>query len=418
MKVQLFQQVPYRHLPADFEQRYDSVVDTPYYDLVQPEKAHEAYKWSIDELLHAARSGFDGVAVTEHGQSSYDMAPNPDLIAAVLAHTMQAEGRDAAINVLGRSLGKSKEPLRVAEEYAMLDCISGGRLIAGIPVGLSYDANLNNGVPPIETRARYNEARELMIKAWTAREPFTWNGKYSQYRSVNIWPRPVQEPHPPIWMPAVGNPQTMAMALDNDIVYVYLSWFGPKVTGKRIFDRYWEIAEEKEEEPNPYRIAFLQVTAVAETDERAEREYAPHIEYFFNKGLGSIPPQGLGLPGYIAPPGVEALLRDPSDFGIFYKMREATFKDLVENQNAIVGSPATVRDQIAEFVKEFRIGNLLVMLQIGSMPHDLTLKNISLFAEEVMPHLRDIWDDEGWAYDHYWPKGSAGRVPSGEGTEA
>jgi alkanesulfonate monooxygenase SsuD/methylene tetrahydromethanopterin reductase-like flavin-dependent oxidoreductase (luciferase family) len=70
----------------------------------------------------------------------------------------------------------------------------------------------------------------------------------------------------------------------------------------------------------------------------------------------------------------------------------------------IAGSPATVRDQLIQFVDEFRIGNLLVMLQMGGMPHDLTMKNIHLFAEEVLPHLRPLWDAEGWEND-WWPTG-------------
>jgi hypothetical protein len=85
-------------------------------------------------------------------------------------------------------------------------------------------------------------------------------------------------------------------------------------------------------------------------------------------------------------------------------MKTATYKDIVDSQVAIVGSPATVADQIEAFVREFRIGNLLVMLQNGSMPRDLTEKNISLFAEQVLPRLRPIWDEDGWE-NHWWPRG-------------
>ena len=99
------------------------------------------------------------------------------------------------------------------------------------------------------------------------------------------------------------------------------------------------------------------------------------------------------------------MLRNPGDLGMFAKMRHITFKEIVDTQVAIVGSPATVADQIEEFVREFRIGNLLVMLQNGSMPRELTEKNITLFAEEVLPKLRPIWDEEGWE-NHWWPRES------------
>jgi alkanesulfonate monooxygenase SsuD/methylene tetrahydromethanopterin reductase-like flavin-dependent oxidoreductase (luciferase family) len=402
VKVSLFEQVPYRYLPADFEDRYSSVVTTPY-GVVDPERMHESLNSGYSELLHAARSGFDGVCVTEHSQSTYDISPNPNLMASAVAYGAQAEGLDVAITVLGRSLGKSREPLKIAEEYAYLDNISGGRLIAGFPVGLGYDANQNGAIPAIETRDRYREHRDLILKAWTEPEPFAWTGKFEKYGQVNIWPRPIQQPHPPIWIPGTGTPGTLTDILQRDWAFVYLSWAGPKLVGRQVFDRYWELAEEQGRDRNPYRLAFLQVVAVSETDERAEKEYAKHLEHHYRSGLGTVPASGFGLPGYVEPAGVEHLVRNPGELGMFAKMRNTTYKEIVESQLAIVGSPATVAERIEEFVREFRVGNLLVMLQNGSMPRDLTEKNISLFAEEVLPRLRPIWDDEGWE-NAWWPK--------------
>jgi alkanesulfonate monooxygenase SsuD/methylene tetrahydromethanopterin reductase-like flavin-dependent oxidoreductase (luciferase family) len=405
MKVSLFQQAPYRFMPDGFEDRgTPSVVSTPYEELVDRTKLFDSYRWFVDELLAALRAGFDGVAVTEHGQTSYDMVPNPNLPAAILANAIREESPETALIVLGRSLGKTREPLRIAEEYAMLDCLSGGRLVAGLPVGLSYDANLNNGIPPVETRDRYREAHELLIRSWTEPEPFTWNGRYSQYRLVNSWPRPLQQPYPPIWVPGAGTPGTMTWTLDNSYGFVYLSWFGPTLTAHRIFDRFWGLADEHGKPRNPYRVGFVQSVVVSETDERAEQEYGAYVENAFRQGPGSVPLHYMGLPGYIDIRGVEAMIRDPGDFGIAATMRHATFRELAEARSVIAGSPATVRDQITAFAEEFRIGNLLVMLQMGGMPHDLTLKNIHLFAEEVLPHLQQIWADEGWEHD-WWPTG-------------
>ena len=402
MKVSIFQQSPYRHLPEDFEQRFDSVVTTPYFEVAEPDLVHADLTASIAEMHHAAREGLDGLFVTEHSQSSYDMAPNPTLLAATLAYLTEAEGLDVAIGVLGRSLGKSREPLKIAEEYAVLDCLSRGRLVAGFPIGLSYDANQNGGIPPIETRPRAAEARELIQRAWSAEEPFPFNGRWFKYPQVNLWPRPVQQPSPPVWVPSGGTPGSIKRALEQDDVFTYLSWFGPKLTGPRIFDRYWETAEELGKDRDPHRLAFLQVVMVAETDAEAERDYAEHLQFHFRRGLGAIPPSGYGLPGYVDIRGLEALLRDPGDLGLAPKLRTITYGEIVESQIAIVGGPETVRQQIAEFVQEFRIGNLLVMLQVGSMPQELTERNISLFAREVLPHLRGIWAKEPRGV-HDWP---------------
>jgi len=123
MKVSLLTQVPIRTLPDDFEQRFESVVKTPW-DLVDPDELRATYRDSLEAMM-------------------------TEPVAAAVAYATEAEGLDVAIYPVGRSLGKAKEPLRVAEELAMLDVISGGRLVAGFPVGLAYDANINNGPPPI-----------------------------------------------------------------------------------------------------------------------------------------------------------------------------------------------------------------------------------------------------------------------------
>src|SRR6201987_3282096 len=108
----------------------------------------ESLSSAYAELMHGARAGFDGIVTTEHSQSSYDISPNPTLLASAVACAAQAEGYDPAIAVLGRSLGKTREPLKIAEEYALLDCISGGRLVAGFPAGLRYAAQLHAAPPP------------------------------------------------------------------------------------------------------------------------------------------------------------------------------------------------------------------------------------------------------------------------------
>lgn len=408
MKINFFSQAAYRQFPADFEANYESCVSTPY-SLTTPDTVYSSYRDFMDELMVAARSGFDGVVVTEHAQSSYDMVPNPSLIAATMAYATEAEGLDVAILPMGRSLGKSREPVRVAEEYAMVDVMSGGRLVAGFPVGLSYDASLNNGIPPISVRGRFNENLELVLRAWSDGKPFAWNGIHSQYPAVNIWPRPLQQ-RPPVYITGLGNPATMKVTLERDFGFNYFGWFGHKVTGRRIFDRFWEMADSLGLPRNPYRLGFMQIIAVGDTDEQARKEYAPHVEYFFRKALGSIPPDKLGLPGGIDINGVRALVRDPSDFGMYSRMKTATFDELVEAGCVIVGSAETVRQQIAEFTKDYGIGNLHAMLTFGSLPRELAMKNTRLFAEDVAPHLRNVWADSG--HDHHWWPERLGGVPN------
>ena len=147
----------------------------------------------------------------------------------------------------------------------MLDCLSGGRLIAGFPLGTAMDTIFGYGQVPITLREKYQEAHDLVVKAWTEREPFSFNGKYNQQRYVNIWPRPYQQPRPPIWVPGSGSLETWDWTIKNDYVYCYLSYSGYKV-GKTVLDGFWDEMDRQGKEFNPYHAGFLQLVAVSETD--------------------------------------------------------------------------------------------------------------------------------------------------------
>ncbi len=182
-----------------------------------------------------------------------------------------------------------------------------------------------------------------------------------------------------------------------------MSYYGNNL-GKRIMDGFWERIEQLGKELNPYRAGFLQLVVVSETDARAEAEYFDHIKYFYDKCL-HIAPYYASAPGHS---DYKSLVRTIKMQGNLWQQRlvdrkDWKFKDYVDNQFVIGGSPASVVDQLDEAVRKLRVGNLMVLLQIGSMPHELTKKNIALFAKEVLPHVSHIWDDEGWN-NNWWPE--------------
>ena len=416
MRFIYLQHIPYRHLADDFAARFpESVVTTPFFEVAEPGFAHADIRAALDEIMHAARAGFDAVGLTEHGQSSYDMDPNPDLGAAALAYQIAAEELNTGIYVVGRSLGKSREPLRVAEELAWLDNLSAGRLMTGFPVGLPYDANINAGIPPIETRARYDENLSFVLKAWTAREPFAWNGRYSQYMSVNVWPRPFQAPHPPVSVTGTGNPNTTRFALQRDFGFNLIVMGGPPSSAQRIFDDLWRMADELGVDDNPFRANFAQFVLVADSDREAERLYAEHVAYSTTRGIGHIPMHRYTPPGGISPPGLRALLGN-AQLADGHPGELPTFGQLVESGAIVAGSVATVREQLADRARNYRVGILLLLLQMGSMPTDLVKHNIDLFAREVMPALKHIWS-EYEAGNRWWPARLGGRPVSATQTQ-
>ena len=399
MKVSMFHLMPHRELPSDFEERYHSVwVDIPWSELADAERVGQYYNWSLDELIFAEKMGLDGICTNEHHQNAYGFMPNPNLMGAILARSTE----NAAIIQMGATLPTTRPPTRIAEEYAMLDCISGGRLVAGMPLGSSADVNFCAGITPIEQRERYREAHDLILQAWTRDDIFAFNGKYTQLRYVNMWPKPIQKPHPPVWIPGSGSISTWDFVAQHDHCYCYLSYFG-NIYAKKIMDKFWERMDQLGKDRNPYRVGFLQLVVVSETDARAEEEYTEHIKYFYDKTM-LVPSFFMAAPGYQDYPSLEHWVKKTTaaKSEAAGQWKDWTFKDFVDRQFVIGGSPATVRDQLIDAINNLRVGNLMVLLNIGSMSHELTLKNIELFSKEVLPHIRHIWDEE-WE-NHWWPE--------------
>src|SRR5207248_2166966 len=292
MRFTWFNLMPWPYLPDDFRQQNRSVwVDIPG-KLYDPRKGHFVYHEYMDQLEYADALGFDGIGVNEHHQNGYGLMPSPNIIAAGLARRTSR----AAICVIGNSIALYNPPIRVAEEVAMLDVISGGRLITGY------------------------------------------------------------------------------------------------VRGKQFLDGFWERVAAKGKDPSPYRAAFAQIICVADTDREAEELYSEHVRYFFNRCLHV-------YPGFADPPGyrtiktlkVGALAQLTED--ALAKFPTLTWKQLIDDRYVIAGSPETVRQQMEEMIKGLRIGHVFCLFHNGNMPDWKTRHSSKLFAEQVMPKLRDLWPE-------------------------
>ena len=158
MKLMWFHLMPYTELPDDFNKKHPSVWVDIHSSLFDPRRAHHMYNDFMDELEYAAECGFDAICVNEHHSNGYGLMPSPNLIASSLARRTT----DTALCVMGNSLALYNPPTRVAEEFAMIDCISGGRLIAGFPVGSPMDTCYAYGQNPSLLRERYYEAHDLV----------------------------------------------------------------------------------------------------------------------------------------------------------------------------------------------------------------------------------------------------------------
>ena len=395
MKFTWFNLMPWPYLPDDFREKHRSVwvdIDSKLFD---PVKSHEVYNTYLDLLEYAATLGFDAIGANEHHQNGYGLMPSPNLIAAALARRTE----DIALLVLGASIALYNPPLRVAEEFAMLDCITGGRLVAGFPVGTSMDTNYCYGQIPALTREKYREAHELIMRAWHEREPFAFNGRYTKLRYVNIWPRPIQQPHPPIHIPGGGSIETYDFCIDNTYSYSYLSFTG-YLRAKLLMQGYWERVAERNADSSPFRAGFAQTICVADSDGEAERLYSEHVNYFYNRCL-HVYPGFADAPGYRT---IKTIQKGAlSQYAPLSGFADLTWKDLVEGGHIIAGSPETVRQRMEDLINGLHVGHVFCLLHVGNMPKDKCMYSTKLFAEKVMPKLRNIFPE--YADDNrFWCK--------------
>ena len=388
MKFHAFHLMPYRHLDMAEAGKYRSYWAVLPNRLYDPAAGADLYQEYIGQLELAARLGFDGVCVNEHHQTAYGLMPAPNLVASILID--RTRGMNTRIPIIGRALPLLNNPLTVAEEYAMLDALSHGRIVAGFVRGIGCEYHAS-GANPIYSHERFHEAHDLIIRAWTEPGPFRFAGKHYHFDYVNLWPRPYQQPHPPIWIPSQGSQETIEWASHPSRKYTYLQTFSPAAAVARFLKMYRDQAEKYGYEASGDQLGWAIPVYVGETDEIARKEARPHIEAFRNK-FAKMPFEMLLPPGYLSMSSMKRVAAAKAGMSI-----DMTLEMLDEQGMFIVGSAATVRERLAEAQKQIGFNHLLPLLQFGTLPHDLTIKNATLFAQQVMPHLRPLGEPKAAA---------------------
>jgi len=377
LQFHYFHLMPWPFLPDDYDEKYDSAWITLPNAIYDPQKGHKQYNRYFDEIERADKLGWDSVIVNEHHQNAYGTMPSPNIMAAVLTQRVKR----ARIGIVGNALPLHDDPLRVAEEIAMLDVISGGRIISGFVRGTGmeyFSYNLN----PTLSRERMNEAHDLIIQAWTRPGPFAFEGEHYNYRYVNIWPRPIQQP-PPIWLPGTASAETIDFAAQHK--YPYMTVFMTMEQRQKAYDLYRRIAEEKYGyEAQPEQLAFCTPIYVAETDDLAMQEGEKYIMWLFNKAM-KLRPQYNFPPGYISERSFMGLLKS----GVWNAASKPTFKELVATGVVIAGSVDTVIEKLAYYTDVLHAGMLVSGCHVGEIPDYLVLKNQTIMAEQIMPHFRE-----------------------------
>jgi len=369
MKAYFFTEMPYPYVPEEVEQEYGSsrvIVPNSYCDPVQ---AADLYNRYLDEYEYADELGLD-LMLNEHHQTLTCM----DAAISVSAAALARRTKRATLVLLGTPLPHRDNPVRIAEEIAMLDCVSRGRIVSGFVRGVPTEIHPSN-TSPVLNRARFEEAHDLILKAWTTPEPFSWEGRFWHYRYVNVWPRPYQQPHPPIWITG-SSLDNVAWVAEHG--YVFASFLTPYERTNALIEEY---KRRSVEQPRPDRFAYLALCHTAETDAQAEAEGQQLLWYLRRKRH----PRFNAPPGYL-PPRVEA----QAILGGGRREFAASFEKLQEDGIVMVGSPDTMIRRIHTLYERCGIGHLLMMNQAGAMPDHQVRKSLELFAREVYPAIREL----------------------------
>jgi len=354
-----------------------------------PQIAARTYEQHLTVWEEMDRLGYDGVGLNEHHTTPHGLMNSPNLMAATAAQRT----RRLKFFILGNLL-PLHNPLRIAEELAMVDCLSRGRVMSGFARGVPREYKVYD-VPMAESRARFDEALEVILKAWT-QDTFSHQGKYWSFKDVSIWPRPYQQPYPPIWIPFTGSMETIERAAAGNfgaaiyhphrgVIEDMIAYFATTLAhhGHRI---------------RSDQLCLLADAWVGDSAAHAVDEYAAYYLYF-NQVLwhhGSSAPGQAPIPaatGYVASTSYDYVRPENRPFVALDRekirqMNRADVEAKVASGELAFGSAREVTERLIETAEQVGANLLLLNLNLGAVPHDLHLEQVRRFGREVLPKLQ------------------------------
>jgi len=389
MQVWQFSEMAYHPAWPHLEDTYRVTVPSRLFD---PKVGADLYHRYLDEWALCDELGIN-IMTNEH----HATATCADSVCTIPMAILARETKKVRLLALGMPIGNRNDPIRVAEEYSMIDVISRGRVEMGFVKGVPFEISPAN-TNPAELMDRFWEAHDLILKAMTSHDgPFNWEGTHFHYRSVNVWPRPYQQPHPPVWMP-VGSEGSAIEAAARGITIGVLNtgW----VRTPSIFAAYRESAREAGREPAPDKLAYMALIGVGDTRAEGWRRADQILGYSRTSGIVS--PQFMNPAGYVsaevsaqmlkvgAAAGARATRVQTRD-GRPINARTMTVEEAIDAGLVFAGTPDDVFEQIRAFHTHVGgFGHLLMMGQGGTIDHEDTVANLTLFSKEVLPRLAEL----------------------------
>ena len=350
-----------------------------------PEVAARTYAEHLEAWALMDELGYDGIGFNEHHTSPYGLMNSPNIMAAAAAQ------RTSRLKLLiYGNLLPIHDPLRLAEELAMVDCLSNGRLISGFARGIPREHNVYN-VAMRESRPRFEEAWEIIKRAWTE-EVFSYEGDFWTYKDVAIWPRPYQQPRPPVWTPVTGSKETIEWAARENIPIT--PGLSPHLgVRKDIVSYYAGKLAESGHAITPDHLILPANAFVADSREQALEMAGPYTLYF-NHTLfshGNITEASLQTEqGYLNSGAYDYVREENRAFmsGNREVYRNMTMENLANNRDLAWGAADEVRDKLIASADAVGSNTLLVSFNRGAMPNEMFMEQLRRFGKEVLPALQ------------------------------
>ena len=345
-----------------------------------PIEGSRLYNEYLEDYILAEEYGADGIMLNEHHNAPFCMQSKTNIFASILAATTKR----VKIVILGNPLPLCDNPIRMAEELAMIDMISKGRLVPGFVRGGGQE-QLAAGVNPAFNRERFIEAHDLIQKIWSEPGPFRWEGTHYQHRVVNPWALPMQKPHPRIWVPGVLSKETIVWTAQQRYPYIALNTSIDHT--KEIWKQYSDTATDCGYTAGPENFGYLIRVHVQDTEEKALAN-ARQFMWMQGEFTGLAHPVWANPSGYFSPSGRRNFVQFAT--GRATNPRGTpSFEQQVADTMIVAGTPAQVIEKLKYIVRNTRPGIMAVWANDGNVSKEDRQRCIKLLCGEVMPAIKE-----------------------------
>lgn len=331
------------------------------------------FRTIVDQIAFAEEIGFYSVWLAEHHFHSFaGLFSAPPVIGAAIAHRTTRMRIGTAVLLL-----PYHNPLRIAEDYATLDCLSNGRVEFGVGHGFVKWEALTFGIPLEELRDRFKENLEVVLKAW--QEPALHHkGRFHEFDGVQVYPRPVQEPHPVVWMAATTSVESFELSGRLGFHMMLIPFLNQVEDLRAKMQAYFSARRVAGHDPSTARVLAVYHVHVGESTAEARAAAEPGVAEYHSAAR-----QAHGLtPGMADPASYRSHEQHRA------QMKQLTFDDLLEQSRVLVGSAAEVRAKIEYVCERLYLTDLAGNFALGGLTDAQVRASMRRFMQEVAPKIR------------------------------